>query len=512
MASHALWAHQGTYPMRQGNGIKILIDGQAAYSEISAAFRSASKFIYLTISYGTTDFLPVPESGETIFDILRVRQRDGVDVRMVVWEPALKTADTIPDTAHTKIKGVNEGAGSIQARWDRANGYRGWYKSPRGHFLPWLVEFPSQLGCHHQKTYIMDDGQGGIVAFVGGINPVQSYWDTPEHDSLDARRVELGKDPLETLEKIPPLHDIFYKIEGPAVADVFANFVERYNGASIPFKDVTSDAELFITADQVAQVPGGIDLQVVRTIAPKTYPATRGGDQGIRELYFNMLGAARAGDLVYIENQYFFDHGVVSEIHEAAERGALIIVVLTSEPDEGTIQGRVESMLEKISGYEEIFSLVSGHSNVGLFTLGNSRPDPRAGGKTINSETYVHSKNMAVIGDQWAIMMGGSANIAFTSMWFHSEMNIAFSDPALIKSWVAGLWSEHLRISPESATELIEKPEEALNFFKEQATADQAAMEEGRMPDGRIYKMGTRFPARRLEGIDLGHVLPASEP
>ena len=33
--------------------------------------------------------------------------------------------------------------------------------------------FPHELGCHHQKTYIMDDGEGGVVAFVGGINPVQ---------------------------------------------------------------------------------------------------------------------------------------------------------------------------------------------------------------------------------------------------------------------------------------------------------------------------------------------------
>ncbi len=105
----------------------------------------------------------------------------------------------------------------------------------------------------------------------------------------------------------------------------------------------TSDAVSECTADKIPQVANGIELQVVRTIAPKTYPATPDGDQDIRELYFNMLGAAGEGNLVYIENQYFFDHGIISEIHEAAERGAKIIAILTSKPDEGTTLGEVES-------------------------------------------------------------------------------------------------------------------------------------------------------------------------
>src|SRR5208337_4704553 len=293
---------------------------------------------------------------------LKSRRKDGVDVRMVVWEPALSTADTIPDK--TPIPGVNDGPACIQRRWDKANGYSGWYRSPHGHFEPFYLEFPAILGCHHQKTYIMDDGEDGVVAFVGGINPVQSYWDTPNHDVLDVRRVERKKqkDLLKTLESTPPLHDIFYRIKGPAVRDVIANFVERYNGASIPHKDVTFDAVIPASADQIQPIPDGIEVQVVRTIAPKTYPMLPDGERGIRELYLNMLGAAEKGDLVYIENQYFFDHGIVSEIHEAAERGAKIIVILTSQPDEDStiIQQVVEKVLEKISRYEDIFPLVEG--------------------------------------------------------------------------------------------------------------------------------------------------------
>lgn len=506
MASHALWSHHGTYPPRQGNEVDILIDGQAAYKLISDAFNKAKEFIYLTISYCDDDFLLTPENDKTIFDTLNSRRKTKVDVRMVVWEPALNTADTIPDK--TKIPGVNDGPECIQVRWDKAKGYSGLYRSPHGHFEPVYLEFPALLGCHHQKTYMMDDGEGGVVAFVGGINPVQSYWDTPKHDVLDKRRVEKKKqnDLLKALESKPPLHDIFYKIRGPAVRDVIANFVERYNGASIPHKDFAHDVAIPSNAENIPPIPDGIELQVVRTIAPDAYPKLKDGERGIRELYLNMLATAEEGDLVYIENQYFFDHGIVSEIHEAAERGAKIIVVLTSKPDEDTtiIQQMGEKILETISSYEDIFPLVKGHQNVGLFTLGNSRPDPRVAGKVITSETYVHSKNMAVVGGEWAIMTGGSANIAFTSMWFHSEMNIVFTDIGRIKDWVAQLWSEHLMVPVDRAKELIERPDDALAFFKAEATRNKAALKRGQMTEGRVYEMGTAFPLRDLAEIDLG--------
>src|SRR5208283_5300368 len=84
MASPTHWAQHGSYPARQGNEVRILIDGQAAYGEVAAAFKTAAKLIYLTISYCGQDFLLVPETGETMFDILRARRKDGVDVRMVV--------------------------------------------------------------------------------------------------------------------------------------------------------------------------------------------------------------------------------------------------------------------------------------------------------------------------------------------------------------------------------------------------------------------------------------------
>jgi phosphatidylserine/phosphatidylglycerophosphate/cardiolipin synthase-like enzyme len=373
------------------------------------------------------------------------------------------------------------------------------------------LNFPAKLGCHHQKTYMMDDGAGGVVAYVGGVNPVQAYWDTTAHDSLDVRRVETSVAKqiglLKGLEAVPPLHDLFYGLKGPAVADVIANFVERYNGATIKYPDSTTDAVAPCTADQISPIPDGIEVQVLRTIAPDTYPNTSGGDRGIREFYFNALQQAGAGSVVYIENQYFFDHGIVSGIHEAAERGAKVIALLESKPDAGTMIGPVESTMENILKYQDVFPLVAGHDNVTLLTLGNCRPDPRSPGKFIYSETYIHSKTMAVLNPGGCVMTGGSANIAFTSMWFHSEMNIAFTDSERVLDWVAQLWSEHLQIPVAKAQQLLQSPADAFDFFNQQAEANKSAMAGGSLPAGRVYPWyGINFPERTLDGIDLSKV------
>jgi phosphatidylserine/phosphatidylglycerophosphate/cardiolipin synthase-like enzyme len=125
----------------------------------------------------------------------------------------------------------------------------------------------------------------------------------------------------------------------------------------------------------------------------------------------------------------------------------------------------------------------------------------------IYSETYIHSKTMAVFTPNWTVMTGGSANIAFTSMWFHSEMNIALMDTTLIKNWVAQLWSEHLQISVEEALALIEKPDNALTFFRGQADSNKDIFEPGLPPKGRVYHWKeTDSPARDLAGINLAKV------
>jgi hypothetical protein len=89
-------------------------------------------------------------------------------------------------------------------------------------------------------------------------------------------------------------------------------------------------------------------------------------------------------------------------------------------------------------------------------------------------------------------------------MWFHSEANIAFADSTRIRNWVAQLWAEHLNMSVDKAMELIAKPEDAFNFFKQQAIDNKAAMDKGLTPEGCVYGRDTaNFPPRKLDGISV---------
>ncbi|HEX7653603.1 MAG TPA: phosphatidylserine/phosphatidylglycerophosphate/cardiolipin synthase family protein [Verrucomicrobiae bacterium] len=491
------WAvkQKTSYPVRAGNRVAILIDGAAAYAAIAQSFRAAKQFLYTTISFGAPDFRLERGSKDTFFSLLRDQAQAGVDVKAVIWKSGPTSTDTIPDpSAIPSVYPVNQPGGKcIQARWDEAPGYSDWYRTPVANKEPFWVAFPAALGCHHQKTYIMDDGQGGVVAYVGGINPVQAYWDTPDHEVLDAGRVADVTSPAATLsglQRVPPLHDIFYRLTGPAVADVLANFIERYNGASERAMGNAVNTAVAIVPAAAAQIPAlpdGVEVQVLRTIAPGKYNSTPDGEQSIREVYFNLLQQAGQGSIVYIEDQYFFDRGILSQIQAAATRGAKVIIVIESAPDEGTLLGAVEQGLEQAMKWLDIFPLIQGHANVTLLTLGNASPDPRPGGSYIYSETYIHSKTMAVWNDLKAGFTGGSANIAFTSMWFHSEMNLVFADRSLILDGVSRLWQEHLNLDAATVNGLLQQPENAFNTFVRHAQANLKAKNAGQSPDGRVY-------------------------
>ena len=109
-------------------------------------------------------------------------------------------------------------------------------------------------------------------------------------------------------------------------------------------------------------------------------------------------------------------------------------------------------------------------------------------------------------------MTGGSANIAFTSMWFHSEMNVALTDVERIRNWVAQLWSEHLQIPLDDAVQLLAKPDDAFALFKQQADDNKNAMAGGFMPQSRVFPwQDINFPPRHFDGIVLDSATSATK-
>ena len=101
------------------------------------------------------------------------------------------------------------------------------------------------MHCHHEKLVIID----GTLAFVGGIDLTDlagDRFDGPPH----TKSTRLG------------WHDAAVALTGPAVADVAAHFVMRWQattGEALPEPSVPAPA-------------GSSRVQVVRTVPEKTYP------------------------------------------------------------------------------------------------------------------------------------------------------------------------------------------------------------------------------------------------
>jgi len=104
-------------------------------------------------------------------------------------------------------------------------------------------QFSSGTYTHHQKSVIVDcklkngDGRRGLSAFVGGLDLTDGRWDTPEHQLFSTLLEEHREDFYQkNAPSIPasqgprqPWRDIHCRLDGPAAADVFANFYERWS-------------------------------------------------------------------------------------------------------------------------------------------------------------------------------------------------------------------------------------------------------------------------------------------
>lgn len=168
---------------------------------------------------------------------------------------------------------------------------------------------------HHQKSIVIDYHGKRPRAYVLGLNSVTDYWDTQEHRFNDPRRGALFEggaadhsagqgwdDPTSDKHVLKPYQDYACRIEGEAVACVYRNFVQGWNGAapsgpgggtSIPDKVDPHQLPKNLTASIKAPF---VRLQVLRTLP-------EAGERQIERLYYQNIRWPR--HYLYIENQYF---------------------------------------------------------------------------------------------------------------------------------------------------------------------------------------------------------------
>ena len=225
--------------------------------------------------------------------------------------------------------------------------------------------------AHHQKTCVLSSG-GEDYAYVGGIDICGDRWDTSAHENAVGR----------SQEGYEGWHDVQSVIQGPAVAQVWLNFTQRWNDSNRPHPVRWMAGRTVpppITAAAPESKPVGTQaVQVLRTLACGVYPFAPYGEQTVRLGYARAI--QRAEHYIYIEDQYLWPCSVANELHDAAARGVKIILVTSREY---AVAGPLRTT--HISMRHQLLEHVRGSNPENVLTFHLQRPDDGA-------DIYVHSE------------------------------------------------------------------------------------------------------------------------
>jgi phosphatidylserine/phosphatidylglycerophosphate/cardiolipin synthase-like enzyme len=405
--SHIPAPASGSYPLREGNTVRPLIDAVPTFRRICEAVESAQHSVWLAVAFLSPDF-EMPDGRGTIFDVLDRAVARGLDVRLLIWRPDPETSGLGKDFPGTPANRelLRTRGSRFRVRWDRAQ--------------PGFAQ--------HQKIWMVDAGQPLETAFAGGINLTASIPNVPGHPGEGQ------------------IHDIYVEITGPAASDVHHNFVQRWNEASERAADDGAwpadriDPDLAFPA--VASPPQGSSrVQIQRTIHPGRYhdttPAPGGqanpivdGEGVITDQYLLAIDAARSS--IYIENQAIPIPLVASRLEMALERGVEVVVLVPGVPEASVRAARRKST--KLELFDRLAAL-GRHDNFSLAGIAGAN---NRGGR---SDIYVHSKIM-IVDDSWATI--GSCNLHASSLTGNSELNASIWDPGIARQFRCDLLSEHL--------------------------------------------------------------------
>lgn len=401
---------RGAYPRRGGNFVRPLVDGEPAFRRIAAAVEEARVSVWVTLAFVDRD-APLPDGRGTVFDLLDAAAARGLDARALVWhEPALDTM--LPGAAHfpageAGVAWLAARRSGLRVRWDH------------------VPEF-----CHHQKSWLVDAGRPGEVAFVGGINVERASIAPPGH-------------PWRAEESV---HDVYLEVRGPAASDVHHNFVQRWNEASergapagLWPDPVTADDLPFPTVASPAC--GGVPVQIVRTVRPGLYTsatpaagaapyAIAEGEASAGEQYLAAIASARRS--IYLEQQFLASPEALAALEDALHRGVEVVVLMPRAPMPQVRAARADPR------WAPLFAQLAALGRFERFTLAG--PVATAPGAP-PQDVYVHAK-VALVDDRWATV--GSTNVATRSFVGDTELNASFWDPATVRAFRRTLFAEQL--------------------------------------------------------------------
>ncbi len=188
-------------------------------------------------------------------------------------------------------------------------------------------------------------------------------------------------------------HDLMARVEGPVVTSLARNFNRtwRKNGVIGDLALLRKPARLSAAR---ASEPQDIPLRVLRTD-----PA-----EGRDEIHDALMLAIRAAKRrIWVQTPYLCHANIIGALAKAAERGVQVRVILPGSGD---------SVIMHAANYSAAADLIA------------------AGVEVYRYPGMTHAK--VAICDGWATF--GSANLDTLSMKINRELNLAFSDPATVRS------------------------------------------------------------------------------
>jgi len=444
-AAHVSPVEAGSYPVRAGNRVRPLVDGEPAFRRICEAVEAAKKSVWVTIAFLSPEF-EMPDGRGSLFDVLDAAVERGLDVRVIFWRhPDLAKLDPNSHFAGTEAdRALLERRGSrFLARWDRAHGRY----------------------CQHQKSWLVDAGEVSEVSFVGGINLNPGSLVPAGHPPTAAGNT----------------HDVYVEVAGPSASDVHHNFVQRWNESSDRgeadgcWPDASSQDDLGFPASSTAPA-GEVAVQIQRTVRRDRYTDGRpapghgsfpiaGGEYSVVDQYRRALDAAQTS--IYIEDQALGSQEVVDRMHAALERGVHVVFLLPIDPNNEMAQAR---KLADSAPFWDSLAALGRHDHFTLTGIAANRPD---GGY---QHVYVHAK-IALVDDVWCTI--GSANVGNRSFFGDTELNASFWHPQTVRDLRVDLLREHLGRDTAALSDVA-----ALQLYGEIARSNAARYAAGDPLDG----------------------------
>jgi phosphatidylserine/phosphatidylglycerophosphate/cardiolipin synthase-like enzyme len=410
-------------PWSSGNLVTPRVHGAEYFArliEVVTRARAGDE-VFFTDWRGDGDEL-LRDGGPTVAELFCDAARRGVRVRALLWRShSDRTSFSAQENQHLGVQ-LNDAGGEAL-----------------------LDERVRRGGSHHQKMVVVRYAYrpDEDVAFVGGIDLCHSRRDDARHDG-DAQRQPMD----DRYGSRPPWHDLMLELAGPAVADVQATFLERWNDPTPvdhrnPYRRLRQRAADMPRRPRPMTAPGPPppaagphQVQVLRTYPAKrpAFPFAPHGERTIARAYERVFD--RAERLVYIEDQYLWSASVTGALARALRHtpNLRVIAVVPRFPD---ADGRLSGPPNRLGQLAAMRVLVdAGGDRVGVYDVENEAGNP----------IYVHAK-VCIIDDVW--MSCGSDNFNRRSWTHDSELTCAVVDPdgELPRQLRTRLWAEHLGLA-----------------------------------------------------------------